>query len=149
MIVWNLTVFVFTHRSLRALSKGRNLHHINIHNIGYFMIAWSIFVTWEVIYTNHNSMEQAFLGVLLGITFAVGSAIYLEYYWSTYIPMLLLTPPFSWFSYVDSVYSGILCNCKTNVCRHKAGQMIYHYATNVYEPSHSQPHSAQVFTCDV
>lgn len=136
IVVWSLTIFMFIHHILRNISKGRTITRVNLKSMGYVLLGLSIFVSWAVVYTDSNSIEQMLFGALIGCLIGSLSAMYLEYVWSYYIPYLMKLPPFSWFGYIDSVYGNNKnCKCKSKNCKHKMGKMVFNFVSNVYTAS--------------
>jgi len=140
MVSWNFTAFLITHTILRKMNKLKNLSKLNIRAIGRTLLIWSVFVTIGVVYTKNNTWSQSILGSLVGAVYGIGSATYLEFYWKDHIQFLVTMPPFSWMSYVDSVYNSIpkKCNCKRNNCRHKINKTFYKFISRgVYSGKHN------------
>lgn len=139
MVVWYLTIFMFLHHILRRISKGGTITRVNLRAMGYTLLVSSIFVSWAVVYTENNTLEQMIFGALLGCVMGSLSALYLEYIWSNYIPYLMDFPPFNWFGYVDSVYgNNTKCNCRSKMCRHRAGKLFFKYVSTVYSDNDSK-----------
>lgn len=134
LIVWYFTVFFFTHSILRNLSNGGTLKRLNLLTIGRTLVLSSVIVTYSVVASFNNTLEQAILGLVVGCVAGMCAAVYLEFVFSDYIPTLLDTRVFKFFNFVDSVYSsGVKCACKRHMCVHRFSQGVYGFLTNVYE----------------
>lgn len=135
LYVWSMVGFMFVHAAFRNSSEGIEITKINIHKAGYTIILASIFVTCTVVLTHNNTWEQSLLGCVVGLTFGVGEAIYLEFYFSRAIPYLLQTRLLKWLGYKDSVYmKQDSCDCvvaEGSLCRHAVGRGFHRFMTSM------------------
>jgi len=152
MIVWSLTAFLFGLGSLRAIHRRNekrlriSLSQFRMNTMGYSLLGCSAFVTWSVVYTHNNTWAQSLLGALVGVLYGLGSALFLEYVWSGFIPTIMCIPPFSWRTYTDSFYFHTTCKCRRKRCSHRAGGIMMHYLSHVYRTQNSSAASEQPYS---